>query len=162
MSRPFQVYLDDKDLARLEAWAHQRGWTKSQAVRVAIRALTRSPADEPLLELSGDIDGLPEDLSEHFDRYLNETFVAEPLGPYRARRRRTRPILVDSGAWIALRSQRDQHHAEADRLFRNALQRGIRLLTTNLVLASFTGSRCSGPASRPRCGHWTGSTRAGT
>lgn len=91
MRRPFQVYLDDEDLARLEAWTRQRGWTKSQAVRVAIRALTRSPADEPLLELSGDIDGLPEDLSENFDRYLNETFVAEPLGPYRARRRRTRP-----------------------------------------------------------------------
>lgn len=91
MSRPFQVYLDDEDLARLEAWTRQRGWTKSQAVRVAIRALTRSPANEPLLELSGDIDGLPEDLSENFDRYLNETFVAERLGPYRARRRRTRP-----------------------------------------------------------------------
>ncbi len=91
MSRPFQVYLDDEDLARLEAWTRQRGWTKSQAVRVAIRALTRGPADEPLLELSGDIDGLPEDLSEHFDRYLNETFVAEPLGPSRARRRRARP-----------------------------------------------------------------------
>lgn len=44
-------------------------------------------------------------------------------------------LLVDSGAWIALRSQRDQHHAEADRLFRDALERRIRLLTTNLVLA---------------------------
>ncbi len=44
-------------------------------------------------------------------------------------------LLVDSGAWIALRSQRDQHHAEADRLFRTALERRIRLLTTNLILA---------------------------
>ena len=90
MTRPLQVYLDDDDLRRLEAWARRRGWTKSQAVRVAIRALTRSPAEDPLLELSGDLDGLPEDLSENFDRYLNETFVAEPPAPYRARRRRSR------------------------------------------------------------------------
>ena len=44
-------------------------------------------------------------------------------------------LFVDSGAWIALRSRRDQHHLEADRLFREALARGIRLLTTNLVIA---------------------------
>lgn len=44
-------------------------------------------------------------------------------------------LFVDSGAWIALRSRRDQHHAEADRLFREALQHRIRLVTTNLVIA---------------------------
>jgi predicted nucleic acid-binding protein len=44
-------------------------------------------------------------------------------------------LFVDSGAWIALRSRRDQHHADADRLFREALSRRIRLLTTSLVLA---------------------------
>ena len=44
-------------------------------------------------------------------------------------------LFVDSGAWIALRSRRDQHHVEADRLFRQALQRRIRLVTTNLVIA---------------------------
>jgi hypothetical protein len=88
MPRPLQVYLDSEDLDRLEAWVRKRGWTKSQAVRVAIRALTRSATDDPLLELSGDIDGLPVDLSRSFDRYVNETFVAEPLAPYRARRRR--------------------------------------------------------------------------
>lgn len=93
MARPLQVYLDDQDLERLEAWARRRGWTKSQAVRVAVRALTRPPADDPLLELSGDIDGLPDDLSERFDRYLNETFVAEPLARSRARRRRARPVV---------------------------------------------------------------------
>ena len=58
-----------------------------------------------------------------------------------SRRPRTEPaaapasLFVDSGAWIALRSQRDQHHAEADRLVREALSRRIRLLTTNLVVA---------------------------
>jgi predicted nucleic acid-binding protein len=46
-----------------------------------------------------------------------------------------RRLFVDSGAWIALRSRRDQHHAEADRLFRNAVKRGIPLVTTNLVIA---------------------------
>ena len=86
MARPLQVYLDDRDLEHLEAWARERGWTKSQAIRAAVRALTRRPTQDPLLDLSGDIDGLPADLSENFDRYLNETFVAEPTVPYRARR----------------------------------------------------------------------------
>jgi predicted nucleic acid-binding protein len=58
-----------------------------------------------------------------------------------SRRRRTgrvaapAPPFVDSGPWIALRSRRDQHHGEADRLFRDALARRIALITTNLVLA---------------------------
>jgi hypothetical protein len=88
MTRPLQVYLDEGDLERLSTWARKRGWTKSQAVRVAVRALTRPPGGDPLLDLSGDIDGLPADLSERFDRYLDETFVAEPVAPSRARRRR--------------------------------------------------------------------------
>jgi predicted nucleic acid-binding protein len=44
-------------------------------------------------------------------------------------------LFVDSGAWIALRSRRDQHHAEADRLFREAIQRRLPLVTTNLIIA---------------------------
>jgi len=89
MTRPLQVYLDEEDLARLETWARQRRWTKSQAIRAAVRALTRQPVEDPLLELSGDIDGLPADLSGNFQRYLDETFVAETPAPYRARRRRS-------------------------------------------------------------------------
>jgi hypothetical protein len=89
MSRPLQVYLEDDDLQRLEAWARERGWTKSQAIRAAVRALTRKPAEDPLLELSGDIDGLPADLSANFHRYLDETFVAESPAPYRTGRRRS-------------------------------------------------------------------------
>ena len=93
MAKPLQVYLDDQDLDRLEAWARERGWTKSQAIRVAVRALTRKPADDPLLGLSGDIDGLPADLSANFQRYLDETFVAETPAPYRtSRRRSTKPV----------------------------------------------------------------------
>ena len=86
-SRPLQVYLDERDLEQLEAWAREHRWTKSQAIRAAVRALTRRPSKDPLLELSGDIDGLPADVSEHFGRYLNETFVAESRAPYRARGR---------------------------------------------------------------------------
>jgi hypothetical protein len=89
MEKPLQVYLDRADLERLEAFARERGWTKSQAVRVAVRALTRRPSSDPVLDLSGDIDSLPPDLSRDFDRYLNETFIAEPSAPYRARRRST-------------------------------------------------------------------------
>jgi hypothetical protein len=88
MGRPLQVYLDEAELKRLERWARDRKWTKSQAVRVAIRALTRSDDGEALLRASGMIDGLPADCSERFDRYLEETFVAEPPAPYRVQRRR--------------------------------------------------------------------------
>lgn len=44
-------------------------------------------------------------------------------------------IFVDSSAWIALFSQRDQHHEEADRAFRTIVASGKRILTTNLILA---------------------------
>jgi len=84
---PLQVYLDDADLERLEKWANARGWTKTQAVRIAVRALTHAADQEPILSASGMIDALPEDLSEKFDRYLQETYVAEK----RTRYRRTRP-----------------------------------------------------------------------
>jgi uncharacterized protein len=46
-----------------------------------------------------------------------------------------RSLFVDSSAWIALLSARDQRHAEADALLREALSRRLPLLTTNLVLA---------------------------
>jgi hypothetical protein len=87
MAKPLQVYLEEADLARLEAFARERGWTKSQAIRAAVRALTRRPGGDPVLDLSGDIDALPPDLSREFDRHLNETFIAEPATTYRARRR---------------------------------------------------------------------------
>ena len=86
MTRPLQVYLDEHELEKLESFARERGWTESQAVRLAIRALTRQRATDPLLELSGDIDGLPADLSEHFDRHLTETYIAEPRAQYRTGR----------------------------------------------------------------------------
>ena len=44
-------------------------------------------------------------------------------------------LFVDSGAWIALRSRRDQYHVAADRAFRAAIDRAIPLVTTNLVIA---------------------------
>lgn len=88
MAKPLQVYLDEDDLERLEAFARARGWTKSQTIRAAVHALTRQPADDPVLELSGDVDGLPPDLSENFNRCLDETFVAEPSPTYRARPRK--------------------------------------------------------------------------
>ena len=44
-------------------------------------------------------------------------------------------VFVDSGAWLAFFSARDDHHAAADALFRRAAAEKVRLLTTNLVLA---------------------------
>lgn len=91
MSRPLQVYLDDEDHARLDAWSRERGWTKSQTIRAAVRALLRSDAnDDPLLAASGMIEGLPADLSERFDEHLGATFVAERAPTYRGKTRQTR------------------------------------------------------------------------
>jgi hypothetical protein len=86
MARVLRVYLGDRDLKQLEALARERGWTLSQAIQAAVRVLARRPLEDPLLELSGDIDGLPPDLSQGFDRYLAEALVAEPRR-CRARRR---------------------------------------------------------------------------
>jgi uncharacterized protein len=46
-----------------------------------------------------------------------------------------RSIFVDSSAWIALFSRRDQHHEEADHAFRAIVASRRRMLTTNLALA---------------------------
>jgi hypothetical protein len=86
MPRPIQVYLDDDDLRRLEQWAQARGWTKSRAVRLAVRALTRPAAGDPVLEVTGMFEGLPADLSERFDHHLSQTYVAEHAPAYGTRR----------------------------------------------------------------------------
>jgi hypothetical protein len=83
MMRPLQVYLEETELRRLEEWSRARGWTKSQAVRAAVRAVTRGRGDT-LLGLSGIIQGLPPDASENHDRYLEEAFVV-PKTPRRRR-----------------------------------------------------------------------------
>lgn len=86
-SAPLQVYVARSDLRDLERWAQQRGWSKSEAVRAAIRALTRSDERDPLLAGSGMIEGLPADASRAMDRYLDATFVAE-----KPRRRARKPV----------------------------------------------------------------------
>ncbi len=78
MSHALQVYLEDPEFQALRAWADERGWSLSQAVRVALKALTQPRDTDPLLASSGMIDGLPADLSQRFDDYLTHTFVAEP------------------------------------------------------------------------------------
>ena len=88
--KPLQIYMDEHELDLLDAWAHERGCTKSHAVRVAIRALTRTRERDPLLKACGMIDGLPADLSDHIDEYLGETFVAEKAASKYSRRRRRR------------------------------------------------------------------------
>lgn len=90
MARPLQVYVDDVELKRLEAWSKKRGWTKSQAVRAALSALTREETSDPLLAASGMIHGLPKDLSANIDRALQETFVATPAARTKKSRARRR------------------------------------------------------------------------
>ena len=88
MTRPLQIYMDEHEFQVLDAWARERGWTKSQAVRTAIRALTRARDEDPLLRACGMIEGLPENLSQRIDDYLEESFVAEKaVTTYRKPRR---------------------------------------------------------------------------
>jgi hypothetical protein len=90
MVKPLQIYMNEHELEGLDAWASKRGWTKSHAVRVAIRALTQDRDEDPLFRSCGMIDGLPEDLSERIGHYLEESFVAEKAASnYRKRRRGT-------------------------------------------------------------------------
>lgn len=89
MSKPLQVYLDEEDYRRIEEWAKEKRCTKSQAVRIAVRNLTRSEDEDPVLAASGFIDGLPRDLSSNVDRYLVEALIAETPSTYRRRRRRS-------------------------------------------------------------------------
>ncbi len=87
MNKQLQVYMSQHELELLDDWARKRGWTKSHAVRMAIRAVTRARDEDPLLRACGMIEGLPEDLSGHIDEYLEETFVAEKAASsYRKRR----------------------------------------------------------------------------
>ena len=87
------MYLDESEMKRLEAWAANRGWTKSQAIRAAVRALTVTPGDDPILELSGVVHGLPPDMSAQLDRYVNATYVAESGASYgRTKRTRSRAV----------------------------------------------------------------------
>jgi uncharacterized protein len=44
-------------------------------------------------------------------------------------------IFIDTSAWIALFSRRDQHHEEADRAFNAIVASKKRILTTNLIIA---------------------------
>jgi hypothetical protein len=80
--------MSEQELELLDDWARKRGWTKSHAVRMAIRALTRCRDEDPLLRACGMIEGLPEDISGHIDKYLEETFVAEKAAPSYRRRRK--------------------------------------------------------------------------
>jgi len=88
MSKPLQIYMNEHELALFDAWAKERGWTKSHAVRIAIRAMTQDRDEDPLFRACGMIEGLPEDLSERIDDYLEESFVAEKAAARYQRRRR--------------------------------------------------------------------------
>jgi hypothetical protein len=90
MTKPLQVYVGEHELDLLDSWARKRGWTKSQAVRAAIRLLTRDQEEDPLMKACGMIDGLPADFSNRVDDYLEETFIAEKPTPRYRKTRRSR------------------------------------------------------------------------
>ena len=93
MTRPLQVYMEEEELKRLEVWSRARGWTKSQAIRAAVRAMTGERKTDSLLRASGMIQGLPSDVSRSFDRYLEDTFVVTPARSRVRAKKPTRPRL---------------------------------------------------------------------
>ncbi len=62
--KPLRVLMTNDDLERLERWSKERGWTKSHAIRFAIRALV---GGEGIMSASGLVEGLPADLSRRDD-----------------------------------------------------------------------------------------------
>lgn len=46
-----------------------------------------------------------------------------------------RAVFIDTGAWVALRYGRDQHHSRAQALLRRLRDEGLGLVTTEWVLA---------------------------
>ena len=58
----------------------------------------------------------------------------KPLRPIQSDAGRNR-VYIDTSAWIAFFSARDQNYGQAERLFREAAARKVLLTTTNLVLA---------------------------
>jgi hypothetical protein len=83
--KPLQVLVPEDELERLEKWSRRRGWSKSQTIRFAIRALT---GDKGIMSASGMIEGLPPDLSENVDSYLAEAHAAPRRPRGRAKRLR--------------------------------------------------------------------------
>ena len=57
-----------------------------------------------------------------------------PKKPAHAAARPAR-VFVDSGAWIALFSADDAHHADADAMIRHAISDRMTLVTSNMVVA---------------------------
>ena len=47
-------------------------------------------------------------------------------------------IFVDSGAWIALSNQTDQHHRDALAVYNDLKKEKVRLLTTDYVIDETT------------------------
>jgi predicted DNA-binding protein len=92
MPVPVQVYLNEREHARLEKLSKSRGWTKSDAIRAALRAFIQAsePPADSLLAAAGFIRGLPPDASVNFDRYLNETYRAKKTRKRKSRRPKPR------------------------------------------------------------------------
>jgi hypothetical protein len=90
MRRRVQVSLNSFERERLDVWAKAHGWTKSQAVRQAIRLATKRPTDDPILDLIGAFDGFPADASTRVDHYLNQADLAERRAKARKQRERSR------------------------------------------------------------------------
>lgn len=71
LMKPIQVYLADDDMARLKAWARERGATASDVVREAVRAIVRSHDPDPFFAAAGMLSGLG-DASVNHDRLVVE------------------------------------------------------------------------------------------
>lgn len=90
MGKRVHSRLDDEGRAALEVWSAACGWTRSQAIRHAVRAFTSGDdVDDPLLRASGMINGLPPDASERFDAYVDGAVLLGATSTTLSTRRRS-------------------------------------------------------------------------
>ena len=86
---PVQVYLDQPDRLLLEEMASKMGLPRAEILRRGLRRLaervleTQAPgwSMDSLIGSLGDIEGVPEDLSERHDAYLYRGRKGDTNGP---------------------------------------------------------------------------------
>ncbi len=143
VGEPVQVYLDSAERARLERLTAQLDATKSDVLRQGLGALERQltdPAAHPALRIIGIAAGYPRrssagyDVAREHDRFPGGERASVP-GSRRARRRVVPELFVDTSGWFPLADPEDPAHPAVARALHEAVQRGQRIVTTNLVVA---------------------------
>ena len=100
--KPIQVYVTDRDLAALKAWARARHASVSDVVRGAVHAIVHSQERDPFLAAIGMLSGLGNASVDH-DRLIVEA-EERVRGEGKAKHRRPNPVRGHRGMARTARS----------------------------------------------------------